>query len=185
MQPLVPGLAGPEEGAVVPGLVLVLLPTFVAVLFLVMLHGGIESAGKNVPLGTVGRTATSLVSAPQAARWPHLRTRQMRKRVLTVEDRHGDLPARWRQRRTSNCIDVSQPRSSQNPLSPELIHNPWPPHNLQFPVVGGGGACGGLFFWSSRHSPQGNGLSCLGHLVALIDFTSVVSVTGQPIGRAH
>ena len=34
----------------------------------------------------------------------------------------------------------------------------------------GGGACGGLFLWSSRHCPQGNGLPCLGHLVALMTF---------------
>ena len=37
-------------------------------------------------------------------------------------------------------------------------------------LLGGGGACGGLFFCSSRHNPQGNGLPCLGHLVALIAF---------------
>ena len=39
-----------------------------------------------------------------------------------------------------------------------------------FFTVEGGGVCGGLFFWSSLHNPQGNGLPCLGHLVALIAF---------------
>src|SRR5258708_5929284 len=43
-----------------------------------------------------------------------------------------------------------------------------------------GGTCGGLFFWSSRQSPQGNGLPCLGHLVALISVH-----LGVPIGVAE
>src|SRR6267154_1941288 len=41
---------------------------------------------------------------------------------------------------------------------------------LGLSLTGDGGACGGLFFWSSRQSPQGNGLPCFGHFVAVITF---------------
>jgi hypothetical protein len=39
---------------------------------------------------------------------------------------------------------------------------------LDYFVASRGGTCGGLVLCSSRHNPQGNGLPCLGHLVALI-----------------
>ena len=49
-----------------------------------------------------------------------------------------------------------------------------------FLAVGGGGACGGLPFCSSRHNPQGNGLPCLGHFVALMLYTSESGQTAAP-----
>jgi hypothetical protein len=52
---------------------------------------------------------------------------------------------------------------------------------FSFSVVGGG-TCGGLFFCSSRHGPQGNGLPCLGHLVALMASHLDLAI-GQKGGR--
>src|SRR5579872_5338524 len=49
--------------------------------------------------------------------------------------------------------------------------------------VTGGGACGGLFFCSSRHGPQGNGLPCLGHLVALMASHLGLAIGQKGAGR--
>lgn len=57
--------------------------------------------------------------------------------------------------------------------------------SCHFPRVDGGGACGGLFFCSSRHDPHGNGFPCLGHLVAVISISprlgSVVNSTYEGV----
>ena len=54
-----------------------------------------------------------------------------------------------------------------------------------FFTVEGGGVCGGLFFWSSLHNPQGNGLPCLGHLVALIAFHLAFHLGDSAAGQPH
>src|SRR5277367_4254793 len=59
---------------------------------------------------------------------------------------------------------------------------------LDYFVVGFGGAWGGLVLCSSRHAPQGNGLPCFGHLVALIAFhldLDFLQDLGEAVRRAE